>query len=184
MVNRNAEKRDIYHLHIELDREYEPICKRAKVNTISSSDIHALRYEGKKHLDIWSDGKLYPPVDPLTKSTPPFSNSTSLLKYLGDGVNGLLGYTYHLAGERDILSLNNHLLKQEKDSMVQALEENKEKILQLEKVIKEFRKKETSLGPRYRLKRLRNIETLKRGSGGCSKRIKAVRYMSLFLAYI
>ena len=64
MENRNAEKRDVYHLHIELDREYEPIHKRAKVNTISSSDIHTLRYEGKKHLDIWSDGKLYP-VDPL-----------------------------------------------------------------------------------------------------------------------
>lgn len=64
------------------------------------------------------------------------------------------------------------------------MEENKEKILQLEKTIKEFRKKETSLGPRYRLKRLRNIETLKRGSGGCSKRIKAMRYKSLSLAYI
>lgn len=117
MENRNAEKRAVYHLHIEHDKEYETICKRAKVNTISSLDIQALRYEGKKHLDIWSDGKLYM-VDPLTKSTPPFSNSTSLLKYLGDGVNGLLGYTYRLAGERDILSLNNHLLKQEKDSMV------------------------------------------------------------------
>ena len=55
------------------------------------------------------------------------------------------------------------------------LEENKEKIPSLEEIVKSLRIKQTLLGPRLRSKKLRNIETLKRGSGGCTKRIRAVR---------
>ena len=76
---------------------------------------------------------------------------------------------------RDILRLENQILIREKASMLAILEENRQKIYALESTIKDLRKKQTSLGPRLRCKKLRNIETLKRGSGGCSKRIKAVR---------
>ena len=69
-------KRSLYNLHIELDKEYEPICKRGKASTISNSNMQVLRQQGKKHIDIWSDGSLYL-VDPITKSTPPFSSSSS-----------------------------------------------------------------------------------------------------------
>ena len=140
MEKKRVQQRATYHLHIELDKDYEPIHKRSKISTISTNDMHVLRYHGKKHFDIWSDGRLYP-VDPITNSTPPFSNCSSLLKYLGDGSNGLLGYTYNLASERDIIRLENHLLRREKESMLQILEENKEKISSLEETIKSLKTK-------------------------------------------
>lgn len=168
------QKRKIYHLHIDIDREYEPARKRGRHNNISNQDIQILRQHGKKHIDIWTDGKLYP-VDPITKCVPPFSSCSSLLRYIGDGANGLLGYTYNLAGDRDLMKLENHLLKQERDSMLLTIEQQKERISTLEKTIRDLRTRHTLLGPRLRAKRLRNIESLKRGSGGCSKRIKAVR---------
>ena len=174
MDTQREQKRALYHLHIELEKEYEPVRKRSKNSTVSLQDIQALRYQGKKHIDIWSDGRLYP-VDPVSRTTPPFSNCTSLLRYLGDGANGLLGYTYNLASDRDILRLENQILKQENMSLLQTLEQNKERISTLEKTLTSLRRKQTSLGPRQRSKKLRNIETLKRGSGGCSKRIRAVR---------
>ena len=78
--------------------------------------MQILRYQRKKHIDIWSDSKLYP-TDPITKSVPPFSNCSSLLRYIGNGANGLLGYAYNLASNRDIMKLSNHFLKQERDTL-------------------------------------------------------------------
>ena len=72
--------------------------------------MYLLRYQGKRHIDIWINGKLYP-VDPITKSISPFSNFSSLLKYVGEGSKGLLGYKFNLASERDIKKLENNLLK-------------------------------------------------------------------------
>lgn len=174
MDAQEEQKRKLHHLHIDIDKDYEPIRKRGKYNTLCSNDMQILRHQGKKHIDLWLDGNLYP-IDPITKSVPPFSNSTSLLRFVGDGANGLLGYTYNIAGDKDLVMLENHLLKQEKSSMALAMEQQREKINALQKTIKELRRKETLLGPRLRAKKLKNIESLKRGSGGCSKRIKAVR---------
>ena len=115
------------------------------------------------------------PIGPVTKSTPNFSSYSSLIRFLGDGPNGLLGYTYNLASERDILRLENHLLRQEKDTALQILHQTNEKISTLEKTIQDLRRKQTSLGPRLRSRKPRNIETLKHWSGGCNKRIKVVR---------
>ena len=95
---------------MELDKEYEPIHTRSKISTISTNDMQVLRNQGKKHIDVWSDGRLYP-IDPIKKCTPLFSNFSSLFQYLRDGFNGLLGYTYNLTSERDILRLQNHLLR-------------------------------------------------------------------------
>ena len=88
MERKRTRQKEIYHLHVELDKEYEPIRKRIKNNNLSPNDMHILRCQGKKHIDIWSDGRLYP-NDPITNSTPPFTNCTSLLKYMGDGPSGL-----------------------------------------------------------------------------------------------
>ena len=76
---------------------------------------------------------------------------------MGDGSRGLLGYTHNLAGERDVLKLENHLLRQENETVLQILEDNKKKIYSLEDTIRTLRTKQTSLGPRLRLTRLRNI---------------------------
>ena len=136
--------------------------------------MQILRYQRKKHIDIWSDSKLYP-TDPITKSVPPFSNCSSLLRYIGDGANGLLGYVYNLASDIDIMKLSNHLLKHEWDIVALIVEHQKENISTLEKTIKDLRRKQTLLAPRLRQRKLKNVESLKRGSGGCSRRIKAVR---------
>ena len=109
-------KRGLYHLHIELEDEYEPIRKRNRVSEASPTTIQTMRLEGKKHLDLWIDGKLYP-IDPIKRSTPPFYNFSSLMRFIGDGYGGLLGYMHNLGAERDILRLENHMLKQEKDSI-------------------------------------------------------------------
>ena len=41
------------------------------------------------------DGSLYP-HDPQTGAPPPFQNITQVIKFLGDGHNGLLGYCQRL----------------------------------------------------------------------------------------
>lgn len=46
---------------------------------------------GKQGISIFGDDSLYP-KDPYTISTPPFSNPTTLLRFVGDGKKGLLDY--------------------------------------------------------------------------------------------
>ena len=167
-------KRGLYHLHIELEDEYQPILKRNKITEVSPAAIQTMRLEERKHLDLWTDGRLYP-IDPIKKSTPPFYNCSSLMRFIGDGYGGLLGYTYHLVADRDLLRLENQMLKQGNQMLNQQLEDNKEKIKNLQKQLNVARRKQTKLGMRERERRLKNIENLKHGGGGCSKRISAVR---------
>ncbi|MCO5609351.1 hypothetical protein L7F22_063577 [Adiantum nelumboides] len=169
------EKRSIYHLHIELDKEYCPVHKRNKCAEVSASIFQAMREDQKKHIDLWTDGRLYP-VDPIMKNTPPFSNYSSLVKFVGDGQRVLWGYTqFFFAAERDILKLEDHLSKQMINTLKQQLEECKERKEKLQTHLKQARRKNTMLGDRQRKKKLKNIEALRRGEGSCSKRIKATR---------
>ena len=46
---------------------------------------------GLQHIDLWCDGSIYPTCI-IGNSTPPFSNPTTLSKFVGDGMNGLYGY--------------------------------------------------------------------------------------------
>ena len=55
------------------------------------------------------------------------------------------------------------------------IEQQKEKISNLENTIKDLKGKQTIIGLRLRAKILKKIEQLKRVSGGCNKRIKAIR---------
>ena len=87
-------------------------------------------------------------VDPTRKSTPPFSGCASLMRFIGDGQGGLLGYTQNLAAERDILRLENYLGKQEIYSLKQQLEESKESIKELQIQLKRTRSKITKLEER------------------------------------
>ena len=139
-----------------------------------------MRQDQKKHIDLWTDGRLYP-VDPMTKSTPPFSGCSSLIKFVCDGQRGLLGYTQSLATERDILKLEDHLAKQMINTLKQQLEECKESNKKLQTQLKQAIKKNTMLGDRQRERSLKNIEALRRGGGGCSRRIRAARYTLLIV---
>ena len=51
--------------------------------------------QGAKAIDLWTDGNLSP-SDPISCAPPPFRNITALMKFVGDGFNGLLGYCKRL----------------------------------------------------------------------------------------
>ena len=170
-----------YHLHIDLDMDYQPFVKRNTNSRVTEQEKKHLRDSAKKHIDIWSDGKIYP-VDPTTLSTPSFSSVTSLLKFAGDGNNGLLGYCHHLVADQQqtsahnqaLVDHNHYLLKQQQASMEKVVSLNST-VEDLQKQLKRSRIKNTPLGWRQREKSISNIETLKLGSGGLKKRIRAVR---------
>ena len=170
-----------YHLHIDLDMDYQPFAKRNTNSRVTEHEEKHLRDSAKKHIDIWSDGKIYP-VDPTTLSTPSFSSVTSLLKFAGDGSNGLLGYCHHLvAGQQQttahnqaLVDHNHYLLKQQQAAMEKVVSLTSS-VEDLQKQLKRSRMKNTPLGWRQREKSISNIETLKLGSGGLKKRIRAVR---------
>ena len=60
------------------------------------------RIQGKHNLDLWKNGKLYPKI-PATNVPPPFSNVTSLLRFIGDRKQGLLGYIQHIESKASSL---------------------------------------------------------------------------------
>ena len=115
-------KRDVYHLHCELDKEYEPLQKRGRKNYTSTFDLQGLRLQRRKNIDLWTDGSFYP-IDPMLGSTPAFYNITSLLRFAADGFAGLLGYTMHLTAASDVLRLERHILHQENDALKKSLQE-------------------------------------------------------------
>ena len=185
-THNNEETANMYHLHIDLGMEYEPIQKRRRQNEVLStpslSDKANMRLSGLKHIDLWCDGSLYP-IDRQTISHPCFSNPTSLLRFIGDGVIGLLGYCNSIStiaqSERlhsQYLGAEVLYLREECRVQSQKLEEQGRQIETLTKQINTYREKETCIGPRKRKRKLKNVEELKVGSGGLKKRIKAIRY--------
>ena len=70
--------------------------------------------------NLWTDGNLYP-CDPLTGAAPPFRNITQLVRFVGDGFNGFLGYCgrLHAAHTRSIGALQ--ALLQEGEQLKQRI---------------------------------------------------------------
>ena len=67
---------------------------------VSLQDRINLRMLGHKHIDLWCDGAIYP-INPIIASSPPFSNPSTLLRFTGDGFNGLLGYCHSIAASQE-----------------------------------------------------------------------------------
>lgn len=59
------------------------------------SQFPAERKAGDTNIDIWLDGSIYL-ENPRTRAPPPFCDLKTLLCFLGDGAEGLLGYTNSL----------------------------------------------------------------------------------------
>ena len=57
--------------------------------------MHNLRMQGKRHIDLSIDGNLYL-LDPITQTNPRFYTMHGLVWYVGDGMDGLLGYCNRL----------------------------------------------------------------------------------------
>ena len=175
-----------YHLHIDIEQEYEPIQKRNKSSNLTPSSKHELRCLGYQNLDLWCDGSIYP-MNPSTFTTPHFSNISSLLRFVGDGMRGLLGYCNHLVGNTQAISASHQILlqqiaclKEEQTQSIKKLDSLRETRTELEKELKRSRIKNTPLGLRQRCRNISNIETLKVGSGGLKRRIHAIRYSLMF----
>ena len=71
-----SKKRLLYHLHVELTREYEPAQKKIKPKQYTFLDYENMRVQDKKRLDIWCEGRIYP-KNPTTNTTPCFSSPSS-----------------------------------------------------------------------------------------------------------
>ena len=83
-----------FRLHVDLEQEYATL-RSSRSNEETNVAAQTLRLQGRKCIDLWTDGCIYP-FDPLTNAPPPFCNVTSFLRFLGDGVHGLLGYCKRL----------------------------------------------------------------------------------------
>ena len=57
----------------------------------ASQPASVRRSLGETNVDLWLDGGLYP-KDPLVGCHPMFRTLPSLIKYVGEGERGLLGY--------------------------------------------------------------------------------------------
>lgn len=168
------QRKSTYHLHVDIMSEYKLVTKRNKRSSISETEKSERRRNGEHHLDLWTDGSIYP-KDPFSNAPPPFQNVTNLLHFVGDGKQGLLGYAQHLelqgthaCHQRDFLLMENITLKK------QALSSTKT-IGELEKKVESLRQKETALGPRQRKRKLNNIEAMAIGGGALKKRIQAAK---------
>ncbi|MCO5552125.1 hypothetical protein L7F22_005635 [Adiantum nelumboides] len=161
--------------------EYASLQKYRRESFLSQREKELRRTHKEHHLDLRTDGSIYP-KDPTTNVPPPFANITNLLHFTGDGKDGLLGYTEHLEmiglnAERQInfLAMENMQLKKLNEACSQKILSNRETIQGLEKKITSLREKDTMLGSRKRKRDLCNIENMKIGSGGLKKRIRALR---------
>ncbi|MCO5557187.1 hypothetical protein L7F22_010747 [Adiantum nelumboides] len=72
---------------LRLPQEYVPT-KKTCLGTLPSAN--ECRAQGEKNVDLWTEGCLYP-KDPSLNVHPPFTNIPSLLQYVENGEQGLLG---------------------------------------------------------------------------------------------
>lgn len=56
-----------------------------------ANKAHWFWREEKKHINLWIDGSLYSKDSSIGRS-PPFYSNHALIRFVGDDVNGLLGY--------------------------------------------------------------------------------------------
>ncbi|MCO5607532.1 hypothetical protein L7F22_061729 [Adiantum nelumboides] len=174
-------KKEQHHLHVDVLQEYAPLQKRRRESLLSQQEKELKRTNKEHHLDLWTNGSIYP-KDPTTNAPPPFPNINNLLHFTGDGKDGLLEYTEHLEmrglnvkKQRNFLAMENMQLKKLNEACSQKILSNRETIQGLEKKITSLREKDTVLGSRKRKRDLCNIENMKIGSGGLKKRIQALR---------
>ena len=60
----------LYHLHLDIPMDLAPLRKRGvKGCSASTDDCLCYRSEGKKNVDLWTDGNLYP-EDPMMLKHP------------------------------------------------------------------------------------------------------------------
>ena len=87
-----------FHINIKIDPEYATTRSVTQKVLRDVEEASRLRLEGKKHIDLWVDGSIYP-KDPLKGRYTAFASVHDLIRFVGDGANGLLGYCLRLSRE-------------------------------------------------------------------------------------
>ena len=80
------------NVNLRLPIEFAPTKKN---DENASQPASVRRSRGETNVDLWLDGGLYP-KDPLVGCHPTFRTLPSLIKYVGEGERGLLGYCKRL----------------------------------------------------------------------------------------
>lgn len=123
-----------FRLHVDLDPAYATLRSTQRDPHLS---LNHLRMQGCKAIDLWTDGSLYP-IDPLSSTQPPFQNITAMIRFIGDGWNGLLGYCIRLHSQ----FVNEAAQRMQMQS---ALTQSGAKIQELNLKIKALLEKESAL---------------------------------------
>ena len=133
LTQSSRKPKSTYHLHVDVDPNYQPLQKRNRAKHLSYQQMDQRRLQGEHHLDLWTDGRLYP-KNPQTNAPPPFCNVTSLLHFTGDGKQGLLGYIQNIESKAsslekviEVLSCENkelHRQNQQSIELLRSYEEN------------------------------------------------------------
>lgn len=86
-------RQEVYTTSTILPSQYRPLIERGKslASQTPRSEFPAKRKAGATNIDLWLDGSVYP-TNPVTQLLPPFRDMKSMLCFIGDGVNSLLGY--------------------------------------------------------------------------------------------
>lgn len=82
-----------YKVQASIGEKYKPliICGGPLHEQTNILDFVEKRRNCDQNIDLWLDGSLYP-IDPRSGKRPRINSPSSLLEFVGDGENGLLGY--------------------------------------------------------------------------------------------
>ncbi|KAI5053980.1 hypothetical protein GOP47_0031127 [Adiantum capillus-veneris] len=157
----------------------------------ASQPASVRRFRGETNVDLWLDRGLYP-KDPLVGCHPTFRTHPILIKYVGEGERGLLGYckrldsnhagasTYFLQ-QCQVLHIHYTNLQQQLHSTEKQLKDLKEEMKATETEVTKLQIammhiKATPFGMRERKREFSSIENLASNGGTRKKRITATRY--------
>ena len=131
-----------FRFQVDLEGEYATI--RSNRSGANYTPLDQLRLQGVKAIDLWTDGDLYP-MDPISGSPPPFRSIAALLRFVGNGYGGLLGYCRRLytlfldeAGKR---RASNYALEQLQVASLAEIKHLSDKVHELSEQIKVHERK-------------------------------------------
>lgn len=171
-----------FHINIKLNPKYATTHSVTQIILIDAKEANRLRMQGKKHIDLWIDGSIYP-RDPLTGRYPAFGSIPDLISFVGDGDNSLLGYCLRLSscGNEHVdhlLYLNTLLMNSQNQvrqllEKIKDLEESNEKLKESNEKLNSLKK--NPIGFIERIRQLKHLNELSGICGGRKRRMKLAR---------
>lgn len=149
-----------YKVQVSISGKYRPLILRGHMlhEQTPKSAFPEKRKAGNTNLDLWVDGLIYP-TDSSGKR-PRFRDVKSLLEFVSEGENGLLGYTKSLLNSRQSqLDLQRERAILENENMRQSIEELSSSLLQQRNELERIRETNSRLTTQSKLSQ-RQVERL------------------------